>query len=59
MDTPSPRSPLPSRPWFPAHRQWQLLSLPLLTFLFLPLLALFLRSSPGNLLFHLGQRQAA
>jgi molybdate transport system permease protein len=55
--SPSPRSSLPSRPWSPAPRQWQLLTLPLLAFLSLPLVALFLRTPPGNLLAHLGQPQ--
>ncbi len=54
---PSPRSPHPSRLFYPAGRRWRFLSLPLLAFLAIPLLALFLRASPPNLLLHLQQPQ--
>ncbi len=52
--TPSP--PPPARP-APLGALWRILSLPLLFFLVLPLLALFLRVSPHDLLANLAQPQ--
>lgn len=52
--TPSP--PPPARP-APLGALWRILSLPLLFFLVLPLLALFLRVSPRDLLANLAQPQ--
>ena len=56
-DTPSPVSkPRPSsQAWL--QTRWQLLSLPMLAFIALPLLALLLRSSPGKVLENLRSPQ--
>jgi len=45
----------PLRPWF--HDRWRLLSLPLLTFIALPFLALILRASPEQIVQHLNDPQ--
>lgn len=52
-----PRRLRPSRPINRSRRIWQLLSLPLLLFLALPLLAMFVRTPLFNLLTNLGERQ--
>jgi molybdate transport system permease protein len=53
----SPRSfPAVSAAWL-RYGSWRLLSLPLLAFLVLPLVALFLRVSPASLLANLGKPQ--
>lgn len=51
----SPQRSLPLKDWL--GRRWQILSLPLLAFLILPLLGLFLRTNPGQLVTNLGQPQ--
>ncbi len=48
---PHPQRWQPTRPWY--QNRWQLLSLPLLVFLILPLIALLVRTPPGLLLIHL------
>lgn len=45
----------PLRPWF--QERWRLLSLPLLAFIALPLLALILRASPGQIAQHINDPQ--
>jgi molybdate transport system permease protein len=55
--SPSPRSAGSSRLSSPFDLRWRVLSLPLLAFLSIPLVALFLRASPSSLLFHLQQPQ--
>jgi molybdate transport system permease protein len=55
----APPTPLqrwqPTRPWY--QTRWQLLSLPLLVFLILPLAALLVRTPPGLLLIHLNDHE--
>ncbi len=53
--SPTVRRWQPSRPWY--HGRWQYLSLPLLIFLILPIIALFLRTPPGLLLSHIDDKE--
>ena len=54
---PASSSASPPQPKPRLGRLWQVLSLPLFAFLTLPLLALFLRTSPAQLLQNLNQAQ--
>lgn len=55
MSVASPPSLEPSKPWY--QNRWQLLSLPLLVFLGLPLLALLVSTPPSRLVAHLNDQE--